>query len=76
MSWKDKWRVSESGRSASVSKPGHEVEIEIDDDSLEVRIDEGRGYMAHSMAAYIPIEVLRRLLDAAAQMKSEDRNGR
>lgn len=68
----DGWKVDANGRSASRSSRGKDVEIEVDEDDLEVRIDEGRGYTANNMIAYIPLDLVRQLL-AAVERHSEEK---
>jgi hypothetical protein len=59
----DKWVIT--GQSASFQRTGKNVELEIDGDDLEVRIDEGYGYSACNTVAWIPLDLLRKLLEGA-----------
>lgn len=60
----DGWKVSEGGRAASRSARGKVVEVEVDGDDLEVRVDEGSGYNQYGTVAFIPLDLVRQLLAA------------
>ena len=58
------WAVelSEFMNYASQERRGRSVEVSVDPDGIEVRIEEGSGYMSQSCSATIPIDILIRLM--------------
>ena len=47
---------------ASKRTPGKEVEIYIDKEDIEVRVEEGRGYLSQNCTAYVPVEIMIEML--------------
>ncbi len=50
---------------ANFTTPGQEVEIIVDREVVEVQVIRGRGYMREETTAYVPVEVMVRMLEHA-----------
>jgi len=60
------WALDSFGAGATRQGRGQSVDLTIDDSGdLEVRIDEGSGYMSQSCSTWIPREILVRMLEQA-----------
>lgn len=61
------WSVDcgEHYNSAGYNGRGPSIEIDVDNETINVRVDEGSGYMAQQTTCNIPIEVMVRLIEHA-----------
>ena len=61
------WAVetSEFMNCASRQRRGSSVEVTLDKEDLEVRVDEGSGYLSQTTTAYVPLDILVRMLQHA-----------
>jgi hypothetical protein len=51
--------------SASRQAPGQTIDVEVEPEGMGIRVDEGRGYCAQTTNAYVPMDVVIRLIERA-----------
>jgi predicted metal-dependent hydrolase len=61
----NEWVFEQSEFINAVHTARHNIEVIVDREHVEVVVDEGSGYLSQHTTAYVPIEIMVRLLEHA-----------